>query len=460
MSQEKATTNINVPAAVVEIICTLHHAGHEAYIVGGCVRDALMGRTPHDWDICSSAKPETTMALFRGKKLSVIETGIKYGTVTIIIDSVPYEITTYRVDGDYSDGRHPNNVKFSHSLREDLSRRDFTVNAMAYDPFSATLMDFHGGAADITSHTLRCVGDPRIRFQEDALRILRAMRFAAVLGFSIDPETALAIHEQRKQLSNISKERIRNELCKLLCGIKAPEVMDEFKDVMAEIIPDLAPSFDFEQNNPWHVYDVWHHILASVGAAPQDEDSVVRLTMLFHDIGKPQCYKQDEDGIGHFHGHGEVSAAIARKALRNLRFDNERIDIITELIREHDKFIEPSENAVRRVLSRLSNEQQFDRLMEVRAADIAAQAPYKAEPRVEKIRILRQIKMKLDTEDNCFKLKDLAVNGKDLMSVGFRPGRQIGEELHYLFELVLDDPNKNRKDILLAFAEHDIATVI
>lgn len=441
---------IKIPDGAEKIIKALNSAGEEAYVVGGCVRDAVLGQEPHDWDICTSAVPEKVISLF-GK---VIPTGLKHGTVTILVDGQGYEVTTYRIDGPYSDGRHPDTISFTAELQQDLSRRDFTMNAIAYSP-NTGLIAPHGGMEDIRAGTIKCVGVPDERFAEDPLRVMRAVRFAATLGFRVEPETWAAARRHIPSLSLVSRERVRDELLKLIVGRDVHRVLTNYKDVIAAIIPELRPCFGFQQNNPYHIYDVWEHTVEAVGLVPADP--ILRMTMLLHDIGKPLCYQTDENGVGHFHGHGKISAGIARDVLSRLRFDNESRDTIVQLVEQHDRFIEMSSRSVRRLLNQVGPE-QFDRLMEIRLADIGAQNPEMSQQRYQKVWSLRTVKSRILKQQECFGMKDLAVNGRDMIALGCKPGPMVGNVLGLLLEEVMDDPSKNNRSELLASAKRIIAT--
>lgn len=437
--------------AVMYILNTLAAHGEQAYIVGGCVRDKLMDRNPHDWDICTSALPSQTEAIFREAGFSVIPTGMKHGTVTVVIDNEPFEVTTFRVDGDYEDGRHPDRVRFVSDVTEDLARRDFTMNAIAYSPATGLIDPFHG-AEDIERRIIRCVGNPDQRFEEDALRIMRAIRFSATLGFSIEKTTENSAKEHLSLLDNIARERIREELLKLLSGVVVGPTLMEYSDFITQIIPELKPCVGFQQNNPYHIYDVWEHIVHAVDIAEPDQE--LRMALLLHDIGKPFCYEEDENHVGHFHGHGKISADIARVVLNRLRFSSEEISRIVQLVAIHDRRIEPTKKAVRRVLNEIGSE-QFDQLMKVRKADIAAQNPDPVllKPRLEKIKTLKTLKAQILEERECFSLKDLAVNGRDLIAAGVKPGPEIGQVLQYLLDRVLEDASLNDKETLLSIAK-------
>ena len=309
--------SVPLPAGVSRALTMLESAGFEAFIVGGCVRDALRGITPKDYDITTSALPEETKSVFRDWR--VIETGIQHGTITVVMDGMPLEITTYRTEGTYSDNRHPDSVSFTASLREDVARRDFTMNAIAYSP-TRGMIDHFGGAEDIRRGIIRCVGDPATRFREDALRMMRGIRFASVLGFAIEKNTAAAIHENKERIPTVSAERIRVELTKLLCGANVKNVLMDWWDVIGTVIPEILPMHGFDQKTPYHIYDVWEHTAVAVSNIPPDPH--LRLCALLHDIGKPPSFFTDEKGVGHFYGHPAVSARMTEEILARLKYDN------------------------------------------------------------------------------------------------------------------------------------------
>lgn len=434
-----------IPSEVDRILSRFSAHGREAYAVGGCVRDSLLGRTPHDWDVATSALPEETERIFADRR--VIETGIKHGTVTVLWDKMPVEVTTFRVDGPYSDARHPDGVTFTRSLKEDLARRDFTVNALAYRKETG-LVDYFGGCRDLADGVIRCVGDPDIRFREDGLRILRALRFASVLGFSIEEKTAESAIRNRELLDRIASERIREEFLKLLCGRAAVPVLRQYREIIAQFLPELRPTFDFEQHNPHHSYDVWEHTLHSVEAV--DAEPVLRLTMLLHDIGKPVCFTRGADGIGHFYGHPEKSADLAQRILSRLRFDKKTAQTVLALVKSHGLPLLPEERILRRRLN-LLGEQNLRLLVRVEEADARA----KASPNESYLAALQKIPEVLDrmaAEGQCFRLKDLAVNGKDLLQAGVPEGAAIGKTLQALLEAVLDGRCANAKPELLRYA--------
>lgn len=434
-------TKITIPPGAAEIIAVLKSNSFDAYIVGGCVRDSLLGRTPKDWDICTSAKPYEIIQCFQNRR--IIETGLKHGTVAVVIDDNQYEVTTFRVDGKYSDNRHPDSVQYVSSLETDLARMDFTINAMAYND-DAGLIDPFGGASDIKKQTISCVRNPDDRFREDALRIMRALRFASVYGFSIDEDTARSIHQNRSLLHNIAAERITEELSKLICGEGVLNVLLAFSDVMATIIPELEPCIGFNQNNKYHCYTIYDHIAAAVANSTGD-DLVVRMALLLHDIGKPCCYTEDENG-GHFHGHGVFSHDLAEKSLSRFRFDNKTRDAILELVLYHDALIEPTPKTIRRWLNRIGFE-QLNRWLRIRVADIKAHTPGTQSDRILKCADIEAIM--INEVSHCFSLKDLQINGRDVMALGVPEGKQVGFILNKLLNAVINGDIANNKSQLV-----------
>ncbi len=425
-------------------LTVLNSSGYEAYIVGGCVRDSLLGLTPADFDITTSAFPNETECAFKDFRL--IETGLKHGTVTVMIDGEPIEITTFRTEGSYTDGRRPDSVAFTRSLADDLIRRDFTVNAIAYSPETGVI-DLCGGVSDLQNNILRAVGDPYKRFTEDGLRILRALRFSSVYGFEIAPETSKAIHSCTKMLEKLSAERIFSELKKLLCGKYVFKLLTEYSDVICKVIPELAPSVGFEQKNPHHIYDVYTHTAKAVASIPPTP--VLRLSALLHDIGKPQTFSVSEDGTGHFYGHGEASVKLAEKVLRRLKCDNKTLSTVLTLIKHHDPLIPAERSAVQKKMRKLTPEVLSD-LLDLKSADNLAQAP-ECFGRIEVYRKIREIMDSLIAENACFSLKDLAVNGDDIKNLGIPEGKAIGKTLFELLEAVENGEVKNEKDELLSY---------
>lgn len=442
---------IKIPDNANTIINTLQNNGHSAYVVGGCVRDSLMGRIPHDWDICTSATPEQMLEIF--KDFRVIETGLKHGTVTIVIDGEQYECTTYRIDGKYSDNRRPDNVTFTNNLVEDLKRRDFTINAMAYNDIEG-LIDPFGGTEDINENTIQCVGSAKDRFGEDVLRILRAIRFASQLDFIIELNTDWQIHQQYKSLENISVERINSEFCKIVNSDNFCVELLLYKDVFALFIPELKDMFDFPQKNPHHDYDVFGHTVHAVENCNSD-DLTVRLAVFFHDFGKPHSYQDGEDGIRHFKGHGRVSADMTDVIMKRLKFDNETRNNVVQLVYYHDATFEVGKKYVKRWLNKLG-EKQFRRLLDVRRADIKGQkvvCSTDKKDKIEKLDIIEKLIDEVIQENQCFTLKDLAVNGNDLIQIGYNPDKQLGEALNILLNGVINEEFENKKDSLLNIAK-------
>lgn len=431
-----------IPDFAREVLGTLQQAGHEAWCVGGCVRDSLLGRTPEDWDVATSAIPEETMALFGSR---AIPTGLRHGTVTVRTAGGPVEVTTFRHDGAYHDHRRPDSVTFTTSLKEDLARRDFTVNAMALGS-DGTVVDCFGGREDLAAGLLRCVGEPERRFREDALRILRGLRFAADLDFSLEEQTAKALRRTRSLLGEIAPERIWAELQKLLCGPGAAKVLRAYPEVIAVFWPEILPMVGFDQRNRHHCYDVWEHTLHALEAVAPD--GILRCTMLLHDIGKPSCFTVDDQGNGHFYGHPAVSADITKKMLRRMKCDNLTRETVTLLVEWHDRNIPRTSRGIRRALMALG-EENLRRLLAVKRADNLAQAPAFQDMQRE-IDRAEEILNRLLAEDACFSLKQLAVNGRDLMALGYT-GAAIGQALSTLLEQVVDGALPNTREALLEY---------
>ncbi len=437
---------ITPPVFVQTALQMLHAAGYEAYVVGGCVRDALLGAEPHDWDVTTNAKPDAVVQLFSA--YHVIETGLQHGTVTVVIEHCPIEITTYRIDGVYADYRRPETVSFTQSLDADLARRDFTVNAMAYQPETG-VVDLYGGRADLAARRIACVGCATDRFEEDGLRILRALRFASVLDFTIAPETAAAIHTQKTLLLHISAERIWVELTKLLCGQAAERILQDYADVLFTILPELEPMYGFDQCNPHHCYDVYTHTLKVVMGVPAEP--LLRWAALLHDAGKPACFTIDERG-GHFYGHAVQSVAIAKIVLKRLKSDRKTYDSVLALVECHDTVWSSSDRQLKRLVGKIGLAQARNLIL-LHRADVGAQAEIH---RAERVAHANQMLAWLDEwerQDACMSLKKLAVGGKDLMAIGIPQGKQIGICLQMLLEQVIDEQLCNERDELLAAAK-------
>ena len=428
-----------------QAIARLQEAGYEAWIVGGCVRDVLLGRAPTDYDLTTSAMPEETEAVFAGEKL--IETGLQHGTVTVVLDGVPLEMTTYRVDGGYTDARHPDGVTFTRSLREDAARRDFTINAMAYAPGEG-IQDFFGGQEDLSAGVIRAVGEPERRFQEDALRILRAIRFASVLGFALDPETDAAARRNAQLLTKISAERVFAELGKLLCGPGAGKILLAYSDILGVVIPELTPMVGFEQHNIHHCYDVYTHTAVAVDHVPPDLK--IRLAALFHDIGKPATFSMGEDGQGHFYGHPKVSAQLAEEILVRLRAPKRLREAVVRLVEVHDWPLSAEPRLLRRRLHQLG-EEGFFALLALQRGDARACSLSDCTREDGRNEVEDAAKAILAAKP-CLTVRDLAVNGRDVMALGYC-GSGVGAALRGLLERVIAGELPNEKNALLQSLE-------
>ena len=447
MREDKMMMEILLPRPVEGIFEKLERAGYCAVVVGGCVRDSLMEKTPHDWDMATSATPEEMKEALSGIRL--LETGIRHGTLTALADGMQVEITTFRKDGSYGDGRHPDTVTFSRRLEDDLARRDFTVNAMAYSAKTG-VADLFCGQEDLKNQVLRCVGEPEKRFCEDALRIARAMRFSAVLGFSIEAKTARAMVSLRERLSLVAVERIWQEWRKLLCGPRAASVLREFAPIACQIIPELKACMSCNQHNPHHFGNVWEHTLTALENSKAELP--VRLAVLLHDIGKPGCFSLDENGIGHFYGHAAESSRMADEICRRLRMDNAIRTRAATLIRYHDGPIIGNEKLLRRRLRQLG-EEAFFQLLEVQKADTMGLAePYRSE-RLPLLEETQQKAHKILEEGACFSMKQLAVSGRELLAAGIEPGPEIGRLLRRMLEAVSEGEIDNNLEDLLNFAQ-------
>lgn len=437
---------LKAPEQVKTALRLLEHSGFEAYAVGGCVRDSLLGHAPDDWDITTSARPEETEAVFREYRL--IETGLQHGTVTVILDGMPLEITTFRVDGDYLDARHPESVTFTRTLRDDLARRDFTVNTLCWNEKDG-IVDLFGGTADLQNKILRAVGAPDKRFQEDALRILRGIRFAAVLGFTLEEETATSILRNRALLSAVAKERIRTEFGKLLCGQNAASVLERFHEVIEVFIPELCPLVGCPQNTKYHCFDVFHHTLTALENIPPAE--IPRLCMFFHDFGKPACRRTDSNGTDHFKGHEQKSAELAEPILRRLRYDNHTVKTVTERIRIHDTKSAVTKVQAKKLLCKIGME-NYRALMDIKRADCRG----KADPHAidEKLQKMDALLTEILENNECFSLKQLAVNGNNLKEIGIADGKTIHAVLEKLLLAVIEERCPNEKTALLEYAKY------
>ncbi len=437
---------LHFDSRAIAVLNRLKAFGYEAYLVGGCVRDSLRNVAIHDYDATTSAFPEDVMRIF--SDTPVLPTGIRHGTVTVVFDGLPVEVTTYRVDGEYSDARHPNQVIFTRNLSEDLARRDFTVNALAWSEDSG-VVDLFGGVDDLSRKILRCVGDPQRRFEEDGLRILRGLRFASVLEFSLDSATESALRLEKDRLTRISAERIREELVKLLCGAGVLDVLLSFPEVLGVVLPEILPTVGFDQRNFHHVYPLYDHLAHTVAHVPPLPR--LRMAALLHDLGKPETASVDSQGVGHFYAHAQKSGEIADKILERLRFSTAERQQIVTLIRHHDAPVEPTPKAVRRKLNKLGEPGFFDLISLMRADNLALSPQF--HHRQATYDTLETIAREILAEKPCFSLRQLAVNGNDLTDLGCR-GKQIGETLQFLLNAVMDDKVENCREDLLNYWEN------
>ena len=433
---------IQLPEKVNTIIHTLQEHGFEAYAVGGCVRDSILGRVPDDWDITTSATPLEIKSLFS----KTFDTGIEHGTITVLIDKDAFEVTTYRVDGKYEDSRHPSEVTFTRSLSEDLLRRDFTINAMAYND-NEGLVDIFGGMKDLDNKIIRCVGNANARFSEDALRILRAVRFAAQLGFEIEEETKKAIATLAPTLANISEERIQVELIKMLISPN-PTLMHTAYElgITKVILPEFDEMMATSQETPHHKYNVGEHTLKALEYIRADK--VLRLAMLFHDIAKPMMKTIDEKGVAHFKMHDIKGAELTKQVLRRLKFDNDTMNKVVRLVQYHDYRMPAEPKNVRKAMNKIG-EDLFPYYLEVREADTLAQSEYLQEEKLQNIKDVRLCYEEILVKKECVSLRTLAVTGTDLIESGMKPGKEIGTVLSKLLELVIEHPEYNTKETLL-----------
>ena len=435
-----------IPSSVSAVMGQLAEAGFEAYVVGGCVRDALLGREPHDWDMTTNATPDQMKAAV---DFHSIDTGLKHGTITFVVDHEPIEVTTFRTDGVYSDGRHPDSIEFAATLEEDLSRRDFTVNAMAWSDRTGVVDPF-GGVSDLQGRVLRCVGDANERFSEDGLRVMRALRFAAVYGFEIEEGTARAAHDKKWMLSAVSEERICTELTKMMKasdGQHLATIVKQFSDVMMQIMPELEPTYGLDQENPHHDRDCWTHMVDVM--AQVEPDSTLRIAALVHDVGKPACKVVGDDGIAHYMGHAEKGAEIAEALLRRLKFPRRTIEEAVFLVGAHDSWPSPTKRSARRFLARCGDEESARKLLALMKADRGAHAPGSVEEKageLEDFAVFMEAALK---EDAAFTVKDLEVSGRDLLDRGWAESPALGAELQRLFDLVLAGDLSNDRDAVV-----------
>ena len=434
---------IRLPAHAARAVARLEAAGFETWAVGGCVRDSLRGAAPHDWDLCTAARPAEMQAVFAGER--VLETGLRHGTLTLLTEDGPLEITTFRADGTYSDGRRPDGVRFVRRIEDDLARRDFTVGAMAWHP-QRGLCDPFGGQDDLRRGVLRAVGEPDARFHEDALRLLRGVRVASQLGFGIEERTAAAMRRQAGRLAGIAAERVRAELTGALCGRYALRALLRYGEVVCAALPELRPMRGCDQQNPYHKYDVWEHSVRALAQVPAQP--VLRWAALLHDCGKPACKTVDERGVGHFYGHPAAGRDLAAALVRRLRFSSEDGARITLLVEQHDRPLGDSEKQLRRRLSQLGEARVRD-LLAIKKGDCVGQ-----ETHPENLARLCEIERLLDkvlAAALCFSLRDLAVDGNDVKALGLS-GRAVRAMLQALLDAVIDERTDNTREALLAYA--------
>ena len=433
-----------LPEYVASCIEALENASFSAYAVGGCVRDAWLGLTPQDYDMCTSALPEQMEAVFADKRL--ILTGKKHGTVTVVTDGGPVEITTYRTEGTYLDNRHPDWVAFVPDVETDLARRDFTINAMAYSP-TRGYADPFGGREDLKNKVLRAVGDPVQRFREDSLRILRGIRFAVKYGLTVEPETEQAMRTQANLMDNLARERVFEELCKLLPLVTAEDLL-RFAPVLGAVIPELEPLIGFDQRSPHHAYDLFTHVAHVVEGVPGDLP--LRWAALLHDVGKIPCFTQDETDRGHFYGHAETGAEMANAVLHRLKAPTALREQVVLLIEKHMRKMEPDKKVLRRWLGHWGWD-TVEKLLLLQEADMGSKGTGWL-PEMEQFGQIRELLEEIREENSCLTLRDLAVNGHDLMALGYQ-GKAVGSCLKDLLEQVLDEKLPNEKEALLAFAK-------
>ena len=432
---------MKLPQAVQYCISSLEAAGFRAFAVGGCVRDSLLGLTPADFDLCTSAKPDQIAQVFARHQL--LHHGEKHGTVGVVLDGEVFEITTFRTEGGYEDARHPNWVDFVENVEEDLARRDFTINAMAYNP-SIGYVDPFGGREDLKNKILRTVGDPGARFREDALRILRGARFSARFRLTPDPATLSAMEALTPLLDKIARERVFEELCKLLVSATAAD-LQQFIPLLTQVIPELSPSVGFQQHSPHHRYDVFTHTAHVVEAVPKEPS--LRWAALLHDAGKPAAFTMDENGRGHFKGHAKISQQIADSVLLRLKAPSALRQQVTELIGLHMTKLEPDKKLLRRRLGKLGQD-RLEQLLELQEADMGSKGTGISEE-MEQFQILRAMISEILSEDACLSIKDLAITGWDLQQIGLAPGPEMGRCLNWLLGQVQDEVLSNERYLLL-----------
>ena len=442
--------NYSYPSDVINLITLLTSKNSSSFLVGGCVRDILMGKIPHDYDIATSLAPDDTCQILKQNGIFFVDAAKQYGTIVAVLNGEEYEITSYRRDTGYSDGRHPDAVVYANTIEEDLARRDFTINAMAYSPVTDEFVDIYHGREDLEEKKIRCVGNPDERFTEDALRIMRAARFATVFNFEITDETFQAMKINLTKLDNISAERITNEICKMAQSENFGNSLQKYDWLYFYVIPELKKQVLFFQNNPAHKYSLWKHT-KEVVSQYHDTDLIINLAALFHDIGKPYCGRRGADGYFHYAGHGEKSANMAEQIMRRMKFDNKTMSAVCGLIRFHDIQLEVDSFFVKKMLRVLGSE-QFERLLALREADVQGSSHAPDRKRLEKVEKVRELFWQILEHGDCYKLSDLAINGKDLIEAGVNPGKEIGDMLEMCLEKVMKGQLQNNKRDLLWFA--------
>jgi tRNA nucleotidyltransferase (CCA-adding enzyme) len=441
---------IDIPEAPKVVMDVLQNNGYKAYIVGGACRDAILGKSPKDWDICTNARTDQMKHIFR--EFNTIDTGIEHGTITVMVDKEPIEVTTFRVDGEYTNGRQPDSVEFTNNIVDDLARRDLTINSLAYND-KEWLIDPFGGLSDLKNKVIRCVGNPLDRFEEDALRILRCVRFSIKLGFTIDKETKLAMYSKMDRLKLLSSERIQSELNQIILHANHKNIMQLHETrVLEYIIPELKVLFDTPQNNPYHIYNVGIHTLKAMVTSM--DKLHIRLALLLHDICKPECKMTDENRIDHFYKHGIKGSDKVIEIMRRLKYSNEMIEKVSTLVLYHDVRLEPTKKSIKRWMNKLGVDMLRD-LLEVRLGDIYAQNPVYLEERKDKIINILNMIDEIIEEGECFSIKDLDITGKDIIDLGYKQGRIIGYILNYLVDAVIIKPEMNKKSNLIEFLENN-----
>lgn len=443
---------INLPDEVQEIMSVIKEYGATSYVVGGCVRDSILGKEPHDWDICTPALTCELLVEFEEKGYRVIPTGLQHGTITVNLNGNNYEITTFRKDGKYSDGRHPDTVEFTSDLIYDLERRDFTINAIAYNSEEG-LVDPYCGYEDIQDRRIRCVGNPDDRFQEDGLRILRALRFSVQLNFFIDEFTERSMLDNKELINNISIERINSEFVKMIdAEYISSFVIYSYNCIISEFIPEIVPMVSFDQHNPYHYLDVFAHSCQVLTICRiYNADLITKLAAFFHDIGKPHCYQDDDNGIHHFKGRGKVSAEMTDDIMRRLKFDNDTREKVVQLVYYHDATFEVGKKYVRRWLNKIGID-QFKRLLVLRRADIMGQSKYYREERIQKLDTVKDCLEEVLNEKPAFSIKDLEIDGEDIMNLmHINEGKDVGYWLGKIMNLVIDGELNNERHDLIIF---------